>query len=433
MRQAIVSPGSGELVYEIREIVKKAHIIRDLGVDITWENIGDPVQKGIRIPAWIKSIISELVQKDETYAYTSTKGYLETRQFLADLTNKRGGIKISAEDILFFNGLGDAIAHVYGRLRPESRVIGPSPAYSTHSSGEGAHAGLRPLTYKLDPKNNWLPDLEDLRKTVQYNSYISGILVINPDNPTGMIYPKEIMQEIVKIARDYDLFVLSDEIYLNIHYNNREVTALGDVIGSSCGIAMKGISKEFPWPGARCGWLEFYNYQHDREFERFVKSLENSKMVEVASTTLPQMAIPKIISDSRYQTHLNDFNQDIEKRANMAHEFLKNINGVIVNKTYGAFYTTIVFQDSLLNPKQRLKISNPKIREKVDEFSKNVSNDMRFAYELLGATGICIVPISTFCTELQGFRMTLLEQDLNKFQWILNQIKEKILEYLRSA
>ena len=156
-------------------------------------------------------------------------------------------------------------------------------------------------------------------------------------------------------------------------------------------------------------------------------------MVEVASTTLPQMAIPKIISDSRYQTHLNDFNQDIEKRANMAHEFLKNINGVIVNKTYGAFYTTIVFQDSLLNPKQRLKISNPKIREKVDEFSKNVSNDMRFAYELLGATGICIVPISTFCTELQGFRMTLLEQDLNKFQWILNQIKEKILEYLRSA
>ena len=105
--------------------------------------------------------------KDCSYAYCPTSGVLETRQFLADLTNRRGKTQITADDILFFNGLGDAIQKVYGLLRREARVIGPSPTYSTHSSGEAAHAGQKPVSYRLDPDNNWYPDLDDLRLSVQ--------------------------------------------------------------------------------------------------------------------------------------------------------------------------------------------------------------------------------------------------------------------------
>lgn len=157
MRQRLLSEGANELSYEIREIAKKANQLAALGLSITWENIGDPIQKHHKMPEWIKEIIGKLVAADDTYSYCPSKGILKTREFLAARTNAMGGAQITAEDICFFNGLGDAIAKVYQYILPTSRVIGPSPAYSTHSSAEGAHANHTPLTYVLDPTNRWLP------------------------------------------------------------------------------------------------------------------------------------------------------------------------------------------------------------------------------------------------------------------------------------
>ncbi|HET7318047.1 MAG TPA: pyridoxal phosphate-dependent aminotransferase, partial [Nitrospirota bacterium] len=259
MRNNIVSLGADELKYEIREIVAVAKEFARLGIEINWENIGDPVQKGEKLPDWIKEIITGMMKEDLTYAYSPTKGLDATREYLAQKANKNGGVKITKEDIIFFNGLGDAISKVYGQLRKEYRVIGPSPAYSTHSSAEASHAGSEYVSYRLDPDNHWYPDLTDLRMKVKYNPSISGILVINPDNPTGAVYPREVLLEIVAIAREYDLFVVCDEIYINLTYNGTKAVPLADVINGVCGISMKGISKELPWPGARCGWIEVYN------------------------------------------------------------------------------------------------------------------------------------------------------------------------------
>jgi len=141
MRNNIVHIGAGELTYEIRAIVDIAEKLNKLGRKTNMENIGDPIAKGEKIPGWMKEIVSGLAMQDCSYGYCATKGLLQTREFLAERTNQRGGVQISAEDIIFFNGLGDAIQKVYGLLRRESRVIGPSPTYSTHSSAEGAHAG----------------------------------------------------------------------------------------------------------------------------------------------------------------------------------------------------------------------------------------------------------------------------------------------------
>ena len=130
MRQKLLSAGSNELSYEIREIVKKANILQHHGVEIFWENIGDPIQKNAIIPSWIKDIINDLTQNDKTYGYCDSKGILATREFLAERNNTLGGAQITPDDILFFNGLGDAIATLYHYLTPTTRVIGPSPAYS---------------------------------------------------------------------------------------------------------------------------------------------------------------------------------------------------------------------------------------------------------------------------------------------------------------
>ena len=196
MRQKLLSEGANELTYEIREIVKKAKALQKMGVEISWENIGDPLQKNAKIPQWIKDIVTGLTQIDKTYGYCDSKGELETREFLAKRTNALNGAQITPNDILFFNGLGDAISTIYQYLTPTTRVIGPSPAYSTHSSAEAAHANHNPLTYRLDPENHWYPDMDDLRNKVKYNPNVVAILLINPDNPTGMVYPKEILEEI---------------------------------------------------------------------------------------------------------------------------------------------------------------------------------------------------------------------------------------------
>jgi alanine-synthesizing transaminase len=434
MRQKLVSEGASELSYEIREIVKKAELVKRLGKEIYWENIGDPVQKHHAIPDWIKDIVADLARQNDSYSYCPSKGVLETREFLARQTNALGGAQITAEDICFFNGLGDGISKVYQYITPTSRVIGPSPAYSTHSSAEAAHASHEPLTYRLDPDNKWYPDLDDLYNKVKYNPNIVGILIINPDNPTGMVYPRETLRRIMEIAREFNLFIIADEIYINITYNGARAYALAEVIEDIPAISMKGISKEMPWPGARCGWMEYYNRRQDQDFHRLCNALDNAKMIEVCSTKLPQVAIPKIIGDPRFKLYRDETNHKIGKRSKIISDILHTVPQLTFNETFGAFYNTIIFREGVLKGNQKLKIQEPAIQSLVDEWvNTSMPLDKRFVYYLLGAKGVCVVPISSFCSELEGFRVTLLEEDEAVLVKTFTAIRDGIVEYLASA
>ncbi len=433
MRQTLLSESANELSYEIREIVKKADMVKAAGQPISWENIGDPIQKNHILPEWIREVIAELARQNDSYSYCPSKGILETRKFLASQTNQRNGVQITADDICFFNGLGDAIGKVYQYITPTSRVIGPSPAYSTHSSAEAAHASHEPLTYRLDPNNKWYPDLEDLYNKIKYNPNVVGILLINPDNPTGMVYPFETLKRIVAIAREFKLFLLCDEIYLNITYNGVKTYALSDIIEDIPGIAMKGISKELPWPGARCGWMEYYNRKRDEDFSRLCQAIDNAKMIEVCSTKLPQLAIPKILGDPRFKIYREETNQKIGRRSKIIAEILGSVPQLMFNETFGAFYNTIIFKEGTLKPNQKMKIENLVIKNLVEGWvDEKIQFDKRFVYYLLGAKGVCVVPISSFCSELQGFRVTLLEEDENTLLKTFTSIRDGIVEYLSS-
>jgi len=430
MRRNLVHSGAGSLTYAIREIVQVAYKIRDLGLTMTWENIGDPVQKGERIEPWIRQIMHEVVDQDASWGYCDTAGVPATRKFLADEVNKRGGVQVTPDDLIFFNGIGDAVAKVYGFLRREARVIGPTPAYSTHSSAEAAHSGYEHLTYELDPYNKWMPDLDDLRMKVRYNPSIAAILLINPDNPTGAVYPRAMLEEMAEIARQYGLFLIADEIYTHIVYNGNKTLHLSEVIGDVPAIVMRGISKEVPWPGSRCGWIEVLNSNRDKMFDTYVGSLLASKRLEVCSTTAPQMCIPRIMGDPRYPGHLAKRAAIFESRAHEAHALLQGIPGVLVNCPSGAFYVTVMFEDGILNDRQTLPIENPKVRAMVEQLVQGVSNDYRFVYYLLGATGICVVPLTGFCCKRDGFRVTLLECDDEKRRWTFQALARVLREYL---
>ena len=246
MRNNIVHPGAENLVYEIREIVALAQKVQKMGVPVIWENIGDPVEKGEEVPDWIKKHVIDAVSENATYGYSPSKGLLNAREYIAYERNIEGGIQITPDDILFFNGLGDAISMIYRNLNRNTRIMGPNPAYPTHSSAEAAHADAPYITYALNPYNGWQPDLNEMEQKIKGHPEISGILIINPDNPTGFVYEVDVMKQIINLARKYNLFVVSDEIYSNLTYGDVEYKKLAAVIEDVPGIGMRGISKEFP-------------------------------------------------------------------------------------------------------------------------------------------------------------------------------------------
>jgi len=435
MRTDILHIGAGELTYEIRNIVNVGTKLQELGVRVNWENIGDPIAKGEEIPAWMKDIVAEAVRDSSTYGYSPTKGVLETRQYIAEETNRMGGAQIDAEDIIFFNGLGDAISKVFGFLKRTARVIVPTPSYTTHSSAEAAHAGDQPVTYILNPNNLWYPDLEDIENHIKYNPAVAGILVINPDNPTGAVYPAEVIRAIVDICEKNDLFIICDEVYQNITYNGTVAAPLCTVIGDRVpALCMRGTSKEMPWPGGRCGWIEVYNGHRDPMFETYVKSILNAKMLEVCSTTLPQVVLPRIKQHPEYQNYLDERIRRYERYSNIAYDILKENKQLVVNRTNGAFYMSAAFLDGVLTHEQTLPIENDEVRRTVENLvsGPDVSLDKRFVYYLLASTGVCVVPLSSFATELQGFRITLLERDEQEFIKIFTTISQAIERYLNS-
>lgn len=442
MRKDIVHPGAGKLKYEIREIVALARELEAQGRQIHWENIGDPVQKGEEIEGWIRDIVARKAGESASWAYCDTEGVRETRDFIAGLANRRRvkagstGADVTRDDIIFFNGLGDAVAKVFGFLKREARVLGPSPAYSTLSSAEAAHSGYEHLTYRLDPERAWQPDMEDVELKVKYNDSIAGILVINPDNPTGAVYPPEILMAFVDIARRYGLFLVFDETYANIIFNGTPTASLAELVGDDVpGIALRSISKEVPWPGARCGWIEVYNRRVDSRFDAYIRSLVSAKRLEVCSTTLPQLCIPAIMGDNRYPAHLEKRARMLASRAKEAEEAFKGHKGISLIPPRAALYATAVFDPALFfdgrENERRLEVGNPAIEALMEERVRHVAPDKRFVYWLLAATGICVVPLSGFQSELPGFRFTLLETDDTKRAWIYKTLAEQAAAWVR--
>lgn len=425
MRKNLLHPGASELSYEIREIVEIAKKIEKAWVEITWENIWDPVEKWEPIPTWLKDIVKNACENDDVYAYSPTRWLDKTLDFLA----KRNS-KLEKIDILFFNWLWDAINKIYKSLAFDSRVIWPNPAYSTHSSAEASHAWSPHITYKLDLDNDWNPDLEDIENKVKYNPNIVGILVINPDNPTWAVFKKETLEHIVDIAKRYELFLVFDEIYEKLIFSWETRVLLSDIIWDVPGISMKWISKELPWPWARCGWIEVYNKDKNPNFSKYIDSILASKMLEVCSTTLPQFIIPEVYQSSEFYNHLNTRIEKYKTRADIAKEVFSKIPEVKFVAPKWAFYSSIVFNLDKINKDYKISFDNKEIDDLISGIVSNSSRfDKKFCYYLLAKKGICIVPLSWFNSTYDGFRMTLLEENIEKYKNTLSTIKDFILEF----
>lgn len=434
----LINPARAALLkYDIRALIVVADKLKSLGCNIwAWENIGDPIKQGHKVPGWIKEKLKKAAEKNSNWGYSPTEGLNETREFIAT-AEKNKGVPLLKEDIVFTSGLGHAINTLYqSMLGSGSRVIHPSPAYPAHSSSESFFAGAAPILYACRAENNWQPDLNDLEKKIKQHPEIGFILAIFPNNPTGVCYSDKILNGLAALARAYNLGVISDETYLRLLYKNQTQTSLSKIMLAGKPfplIVMRSLSKDIPWPGGRSGWLEFYNLDRDEHFTELEETIKQGLRVQVCSTTLAQAALPAIYGDPRYQEYLTRFIAKLEEQSRYISALLNTIAGIYCVPGQGAFYLAAVFKNGALKPKQTLPVKNAKVKKYVEALTANpnLPLDKRFALYLMAAKGIFLTPLTSFEGPL-GFRVTTLKTDLAETKKVYAEIKSAIEQYLSS-
>lgn len=438
MRVSPVNRNAKYLLYGIREVVEVAQDIKKLepSFKIIWENIGDPVEKGWKVPDFVREILSELLVENEVFGYCHSSGVLEAREWVAQYSRFFSpSSTIGPDDIVFVNGLGAGINILYRMLPKGFRVLQPSPCYPAHSSTESFYSASKSLFYRLDYNNNWQPDVEHIKWQVKNNSKVGAILLINPGNPTGSVIEKCYLEEIVKIAEENKLMLISDEVYFRIVFNGVQYTHITELAhGRVPLVVLRGASKDIPWPGSRCGWLEFHNLELNEKFREYFENIKKPLRLEVCATTLPQMAIPKIYSHPEFEKWLKEYTKRLEENSNLICDILSKAEVLKVNRLKGAFYIMIVFKEGILSRKQKVDIASGKIAKFIEEItsSRRLPLDKRFVYYILASTGICVVPASDFSAFFDGFRVTALEYSEENLVQTYNTLVEAIRKYIAS-
>jgi len=440
MRNKIFNPKTALLQYGIREVVELAQKLgeADPRFQFIGENIGDPVAKGWNVPRFIKEILADLITKNNgVYGYAHSRGILTSRQWVADCSKKLcPSSRLDPEHVFFTNGLGAAISLLYRTLKPGARIIQPHPGYPAHISNEKFSAGGNSIGYRSIPENGWSPDLDHLESQLKKHPEIAGILLINPNNPTGAVYDESVLQHIVGLAERYRLMLISDEVYFRLVFNKTDYVHLTELAAGRVPlVVMRGMSKDIPWPGGRCGWLEFHNIGLDRNFMSYFESLKKPLLLEVCAATLPQAAAPLIYESPLYAQWLKQYTQELEQISNDIADILGAVPGLKVRPIQGAFYLMALFEDGLLNRRQSLPIKNKRVKEIISRAAsvKQFPLDKRFAYYLLASTGICVVPASDFSSPWPGFRVTTLDRDPVHRKNTYRKLAQAIGKYLASA
>jgi len=427
--------------YQIREVVDIAHALKKIDPSYTfvWENIGDPIAQNWTVPQFLKDILIEEIQRqgDKAFGYAHSRGNMDARQWVAQAVKQWcPSSSLTEDDVLFTSGLGSAIALLYQMMPDGARVLQPAPGYPTHASLESFAAGSAPLFYRLDPQNGWEPDLAHMEEQIIAHPEITAIVVINPNNPTGAVCSKETLAGIVSLAEKYALMIISDEVYFRMIYNGKAHVHMVEAVNSRVPLlVLRGMSKDVPWPGGRCGWIEFHTMQLDADAQAYAANLKQRVLMEVCSTTLPQTVLPRVYDHPDFGTWIDTYNTELEKNGNAIAETLSRTRGLTVNRADGAFYMMPLFEDDVLTNTQTLPIRNADARAFVEkEVNKpGFPLDQRFTYYLLASVGIVTVPASGFNAPHAGFRITTLERNTARRDDTYMRLSRAIETYLASS
>ena len=262
------------------------------GTPVLKLNTGNPGKFGFGLPDSLRKALME--KMDEAVAYCDVKGMPEARRAILDYHRGKGIQNIGMDDIFIGNGVSEIAQMIMdAMIGPGDEILLPSPNYSLWSNNTFLSGGTA-VFYRCDPKNKWNPDIADIKSKITPNT--KAILVINPNNPTGVLYSEEILLEIADIARTNSLVLMADEIYDRLCMDGLEHKSLAALAPDVPCITFNGLSKSHIVCGFRCGWMIFSAPDH--ELDEVKAGVQKLAAMRLCSNTLTQLCIPAALADN---------------------------------------------------------------------------------------------------------------------------------------
>jgi len=353
------------------------------GTKVLKLNTGNPATFGFKMPDSVKNALLE--NADRAVAYCDLRGMPAAREAIYEYHKKKGIEKLSKDNIFIGNGVSELVSMVTTALLNDGdEVLVPCPCYSLWSNTVRI-AGGKPVHYICDESSNWYPDMNDIRSKITPKT--RAIVIINPNNPTGTLYPDEVLLEIIKIAKEHDLIICADEIYDRLLLDGKKHTALASLSGDIPVITFNGLSKSHIICGFRCGWMCVSG--DTSKCEDFIAGLVALAAMRLCSNALMQLVIPAALNDDASTQAMMVPGGRLYEQREACCSAMDEIEDISYVKNLGAFY----------------------IFPKFDAKKHNITDDRKFAFDLLKAKHILIVPGSGFdWPEPNHFRVVMLPE-----------------------
>ena len=319
--------------YDIRgPVLDKARQMEDEGQKIIKLNIGNVAAFGLEPP---DEIVQDMIRNlPHAAAYTDSKGLFAPRKAVVHYTQEKGVAGVTVDDVYLGNGASELIAmSMNALLDAGDEVLLPSPDYPLYTAVVGLSGGT-PVHYVCDEGSGWLPDIEDIRRKV--NPRTKAIVVINPNNPTGALYPVEVLQQIVDVAREHGLIVFADEIYDKTLFDGAQHTSIASLADDVLFVTFNGLSKNYRSCGYRAGWMVVSGAK--RHAKDYVEGLNMLASMRLCANVPGQYAIQTALGGYQSINELIQPGGRLYRQRELAYNLLTAIPGVTCVKPEAALY-----------------------------------------------------------------------------------------------
>jgi alanine-synthesizing transaminase len=350
--------------YDIRgPVLDKARQMEEEGHKIIKLNIGNLAVFGFEPP---DEIVQDMIRNlAHTAGYTDSKGLFAPRRAVTHYTQEKHIAGVSVDDVYLGNGASELLVMSLNALLDNGdEVLVPAPDYPLWTAAVSLSGG-NPVHYQCDEGSDWFPDIADIRRKITPNT--RAIVVINPNNPTGALYPDSLLQEIVEVARQHSLIVFADEIYDKTLYDGNTHTSIASLADDVLFVTFNGLSKNYRSCGYRAGWMVVSGEK--RHARDYIEGLNMLASMRLCSNTPGQLAIQTALGGYQSIKDLVAPHGRLTRQRDLAYEMLSAIPGVSVVKPKAALYMF------------------PKLDPKIYP----VADDQAFAYELLAEEKVLIV------------------------------------------
>jgi len=368
--------------YDIRgKVLDEATRLEEEGHYILKLNIGNPAPFGFEAP---EEILTDVIHNLPTaQGYCESKGLYSARKAVMQYYQQKQVTDVEIEDIYLGNGVSELIVMaMQALLNNGDEILIPAPDYPLWTASVSLSGGT-PVHYLSDEGSDWYPDLQDIRKKITPNT--KGIVVINPNNPTGAVYPKEVLEEIIEIARQHKLVIFADEIYDKILYDDAEHVTLASLADDVLIVSFNGLSKSYRIAGFRSGWMLISGAKHLAK--DYISGLNILASMRLCANVPAQHAIQTALGG--YQS-INDLilpGGRLKEQRDIAWELINDIPGISCVKPKGALY----------------------LFPKIDTKKFKLKNDEQMVFDLLQQERILIVHGRAFnWPEPDHFRIVFL-------------------------